>query len=85
MSNNSEDSSPPNGWLKGYSGIANYAGVSRRTAQKWLSLGLNAKRITDRMILVRPADVDVFIETQAEKRTPSRDEADAHHAGGVEQ
>lgn len=61
-------------WLKGCAGIANYAGVSHRTAQAWLSNGLKARRLSARLVLVRPEDVDTFIERQATERASRRGE-----------
>jgi hypothetical protein len=54
-------------WIKGCEGISAYANVSRRTAQHWLSTGLPARRVTKRLVLVKPADVDAFIERQSEE------------------
>lgn len=55
-------------WLKGTRGISQYAGVCPRTATAWLADGLPAKRLTARLLLVRPEDVDSFIEQRAEER-----------------
>lgn len=65
---------PAAAWLKGCAGIANYAGVSHRTAQSWLSNGLKARRLSARLVLVRPVDVDSFIERQATERASRRGE-----------
>ncbi len=62
----------PTGWLKGCAGIAKYTGVSHRTAQSWLSNGLKARRLTARLVLVRPQDVDSYIEEQANDRASRR-------------
>ena len=62
----------PCGWLKGCAGIANYANVSPRTAQNWLSNGLKARRLSARLVLVKPSDVDSFIERQSEDRASRR-------------
>jgi hypothetical protein len=64
----------PEGWLKGTAGISQYAGVSTRTASSWLRDGLPAKRITARLLLVRPADVDSYIEERATERASQRGE-----------
>ena len=61
-------------WLKGATGVAAYCGVSHRTAQTFLANGLPAKRMTARLLLVKPADVDAFIERQAEERASQRGE-----------
>ncbi|MDA3875251.1 MAG: helix-turn-helix domain-containing protein [Kiritimatiellae bacterium] len=56
------------GWLKGPSGIAEYAGISERTAQNWLASGrIPCRRMNQRLVLVRPKDVDTFIERKAEE------------------
>lgn len=55
-------------WLKGSKGISQYAGVCTRTATGWLADGLPAKRMTARLLLVRPGDVDAFIAERAEER-----------------
>jgi hypothetical protein len=52
-------------WLKGSKGISEYTGVCTRTATAWLADGLPAKRLTARLLLVRPEDVDKFIEERA--------------------
>ncbi len=64
-------------WLKGNEGVARYAGVSRRTSQTWLSSGLKARRLSARLVLVRPEDVDAFIERQATERASRRGEVEA--------
>ena len=64
----------PAGWLKGNEQIARYAGVSRRTAQSWLSGGLKARRLSARLVLVRPEDVDTFIECLSDERASRRGE-----------
>jgi len=57
---------PKASWLKGSAGIAAYAGVSRRTAARWMEGGLlDLQRLTPRLILVRPESVDALIESQA--------------------
>jgi hypothetical protein len=68
------DNTAPVAWLKGCAGIANYAGVSHRTAQSWLSNGLKARRLSARLVLVRPEDVDSFIERQSTERASRRGE-----------
>ena len=64
----------PAAWVKGATGISKYANVSTRTAQSWLAAGLPAKRLTARLLLVRPADIDEFIERQADERSSRRGE-----------
>ena len=67
----------PAAWLKGCAGIANYAGVSHRTAQSFLSNGLKARRLSARLVLVRPEDVDAYIERLADERASRRGEVEA--------
>ncbi len=69
-----DTTAPAAAWLKGCAGIANYANVSHRTAQCWLSGGLKARRLTARLVLVRPQDVDAFIIRQSEERASRRGE-----------
>jgi hypothetical protein len=64
----------PAGWLKGCAGIANYAGVSHRTAQSWLSHGLKARRLSARLVLTKAEWVDLYIERQSEERASQRGE-----------
>ena len=64
----------PAGWLKGCAGIAKYASVSNRTAQSFLSNGLKARRLSARLVLVRPEDVDAYIEQLATERASRRGE-----------
>jgi hypothetical protein len=57
---------PKIGWLKGSAGIAQYAGVSRRTAARWMAGGLlDLQRLSPRLILVRPESVDALIASQS--------------------
>jgi len=70
--NKMNDAAPA--WLKGCEGVSNYAAVSRRTAQAWLSGGLKARRLTARLVLVKPEWVDAFIESQATERAARRGE-----------
>ena len=71
------DNTAPAAWLKGCAGIANYAGVSHRTAQSFLSNGLKARRLSARLVLVRPEDVDAYIERLANERASRRGEVEA--------
>ena len=71
------DNTAPAAWLKGCAGIANYAGVSHRTAQNFLSNGLKARRLSARLGLVRPEDVDAYIERLADERASRRGEVEA--------
>lgn len=55
-------------WIKGGQGIARHADVSHRTAQNWIASGrLPVKRMTPRLILVKVADLDAFIESEAQR------------------
>ncbi|WFB34917.1 helix-turn-helix domain-containing protein [Kiritimatiellota bacterium B12222] len=61
-------SSNKSGWLKGGKGIAAYADVSFRTAQNWIASGrLPVRRLSARLIMVRPEDLDRFIEAEADR------------------
>jgi hypothetical protein len=40
---------------------AKYAGVSKRTMQKWLRLGLSHSKVPTGAVLVKYADIDKFI------------------------
>jgi excisionase family DNA binding protein len=55
-------------YVKGAAGIADYCGVSRRTAQTWLSNGLKATRLTARLVLVKTTDLEKFIEAKGAAR-----------------
>jgi predicted site-specific integrase-resolvase len=56
------------GWLKGGQGIARYADVSFRTAQNWIASGrLPVRRLSARLIMCKPEDVDAFIESEAQR------------------
>jgi len=52
-------------WVKGCVGVSKHASVSRRTAQDWLSGGLKASRLSQRLVLVKRSDIDAYIESQA--------------------
>jgi len=69
-----EKTDTPRPWLKGNDGISRYANVSRRTAQSWLSNGLKARRLSARLILVRPEDVDTYIASLSDERASRRGE-----------
>lgn len=64
----------PAAWVKGATGLARYANVSTRTAQSWLAAGLPAKRLTARLLLIRPETIDQWIERQADERAARRGE-----------
>ncbi len=71
------------GWLKGSAGIAQYAGVSRRTAARWMAGGLlDLQRISPRLILVRPESVDALIESQARATPPHKTAAIGERKAG---
>ena len=56
------------GWLKGGQGISLYANVSFRTAQNWIASGrLPVRRLSARLIMCKPEDVDAFIESEAHR------------------
>jgi hypothetical protein len=56
------------GWLKGGQGIARYADVSFRLAQNWIASGrLPVRRLSARLIMCKPEDVDAFIESEAHR------------------
>lgn len=67
----SKNSNNTLGWLKGSAGISQYAGVSRRTAARWIASGkLEVHRLSPRLILIRPEAVDAMIEELATPQSP---------------
>ena len=55
-------------WLKGPNGIGPSASVSPKLASNWVASGLiPVRRLTKKLYLVRPVDVDQFIEQMSEK------------------
>lgn len=52
-----------NGWCR-VKRAAGYADVSVRTVREWLKIGLKYSRIGERVVVIRYADIDEFLESQ---------------------
>ena len=54
------------GWLAGRKQAAAYCGVSTRTLNRWMAQGvLRCRKLSPKLLLFRPQDLDAAIETLA--------------------
>jgi len=56
------------GWIGTQQAIADYAGVSKRTVQRWITDGtLKVRHLSAKKIVCRPADVDKAVKAVSDR------------------